>query len=553
MIARRERGFIFTPIVAFAILLLLLSTSYLTFMGRESGYIVRAEYIKPVVNQAVLAMTHQKLSRAAYLGVVDFINGVNLPKGGTNGYRNGYVAVHAGGSNIEWVTPEGLAAPYRLVDVGSLDGSYDSYKTVIESLRYYIDYELARLAVDIHDKIKRNTNAEVWIIPRCYVTGEPALLLDLKTWRIYLPRYIPSDPSSVGSMPIVPSSDDPSTLYVRVQLTLIVQAPRWELIYMDLGQTTVTVSVQGYAPVVAWEHRPILDPLPIWAYYAAKARWGDNPPLRFKPQLVPGNYQIAVGNAGTLAGEPIKQSDAIRFFHAYLNWVNGEGRNSTYDADKLRLAHMLSVPAKSLPWDDVSMPPDVRPEDPPWVIQPYFPVRWNDETGRPPNFVERAAGILYVLPDGNTLSVDGIKSGFDAVWRCRVGMETLIPALPSQYVTVLPGGPHGTVDWMAWMEALCTRSPGLRGAMYRWVSHKATDQWYHPVHLFWLYGFNSGDRTVQRIVSVLRSIGIKVATDAEPKGFALPGVSLLNWFILPGTNTSMVEKNGHVIKVWPRA
>ncbi len=547
---RRERGLVFTPITAVAIVLLLLSASYLSLLGRESGYLVRAEYIKPIVNQAVLAASHQRLSRAVYLGVVDFINGASLPGGGRNGYRNGRIAVHEGGSNIEWITPQGLAAPYRTRDVGTLDGDWDAYRDVIESLRYYIDYEFARMAVDVHDKIKRSTNAEVWVVPRCYVQGEPPLSLDLRTWRFYLSRYIPSDPNDPSRMAIVPSSDDPFTLYVHVQVTLVVQAPRWELLYMDLGRTTVAVSLQGYAP---GQQRPLLDPLPLWTYYVARNRWGSDAPLRFKPQLVIGYYQTAAGAFGTLGGRTVTQSDLIRFYRAYLAWNNGEGWGNSEDPeDAVRMAHVLSVAGKMVPWDENDLTPGVDPNNPPWVILPYFPVRYNDELGRPPNLVERAAGILYVTPGGGSvISVDGHKSACTAVRLCDCGMETILPMLPVRYVR-LPwqrSGANGTVDWMAWMGALASRSWSLRGAMWRYVD-VARDQDWEPLNLYSMYAFNADDGTVRRINELLDPIGLRLATDRNPRGFALPGAELARWFLFPHSKVSMVAHGWTVFRLW---
>ncbi|WP_456483113.1 hypothetical protein [Methanopyrus kandleri] len=566
MIPRGERGFLFTPAVALALALLLLSVSYLSYQGRESGYLIRCEYIKPVINEAILSMTHQQLSRVVYLGVVDFLNGTELPGGEKNGYRYGRIAVHAGGTNIEWVaSPTGLLAPYDIVDVGRLKGDYDSYRTVIESLRYYIDYELAKLAVDVHDSIKQAQGAEVWIVPRCYVGQGEWLYWD---WsdpehpKVRLSQYVRSDPGDLSKTPIVPDAHDPFTIYVHLDVHLMAQIPGWEMIDLDLGETTVQISIQGYAPS-GNENRAVFDPLPIWAYYVSKDRWGDGP-LKFKPMIVMGNYQVAVGQGGSIGGEPVGQSDVIRFYSAYLNEVNGDGSNSTADEDKLRLAHVLSIPGKMLPWDDTRLldKNEVDGEtESTWVILPYFPIRENvlgDDVGRPPNFIERAAGILYVLSSNRVVSVDGIEDpDVDAIQRCEAGMETLIPALPAEEVDVWAHGPFGTVDWMAWMEVLASRSGKLRGVINgvrasEFGPPERYDDRGEPVRLFRLYGFNSDDPVVQRINNLLTGIGLQLATDADRrKGFALPGADVLKWFLLPDTNTDMVLKNDRVIRVWP--
>ncbi|WP_158295914.1 hypothetical protein [Methanopyrus kandleri] len=545
--------------------LLLLSVSYLSYRGRESGYLIRCEYIKPVINEAILSMTHQQLSRAVYLGVVDFLNGTELPGGEKNGYRYGRIAVHAGGTNIEWVaSPTGLLAPYDIVDVGRLKGDYDSYRTVIESLRYYIDYELAKLAVDVHDSIKQTQGAEVWIVPRCYV-GDGSLYWDTSDPehpKVRLSWYGRSDPKDVSRTPIVPDAHDPFTIYVHLDIYLIAQVPGWEQFNLHLGQTTVQASIQGYAPS-GNENKAVFDPLPIWAYYVSKDRWGDGP-LRFKPMIVMGNYQVAVGQGGSIGGERVGQSDVIRFYSAYLNEVNGDGRNSEADEDKLRLAHVLSIPGKMLPWDDTKLLNENEVDgetESQWVILPYFPTRENvlgDDVGRPPNFIERAAGILYVLPSNRVVSVDGIEDpDVDVIQRCEAGMETLIPALPAEEVDVWAHGPFGTVDWMAWMEVLASRSGKLRGVINgvrasEFGPPERYDDRGEPVRLFRLYGFNSNDPVVRQINSLLAGIGLQLATDADRrKGFALPGADILKWFLLPGTNTDMVLKNGRVIRVWP--
>ncbi|WP_456482684.1 hypothetical protein [Methanopyrus sp.] len=567
MIPLGERGFLFTPAVALALALLLLSVSYLSYRGRESGYLVRCEYIKPVINEALLSMTHQQLSRAVYLGIVDFMNGAKLPGGEKNGYRYGRIAVHAGGNNIEWVaSPTGLVAPYDIVDVGRLNGDYDSYRTVIESLRYYIDYELAKLAVDVHDSIKRTQGADVWVVPRCYVGHGEWLYWDRSDPehpKIKLSQYVPSDPSDVSKTPIVPSAHDPFTIYVHLDIHLMAQIPGWETFDMDLGETTVTVSIQGYAPSGS-ENKAVFDPLPIWAYYASKYRWGDDSPLRFKPMIVLSNYQISVGQGGSIGGETVDQSDVIKFYSAYLNEVNGDGGNSTDPGDKLRLAHVLSIPGKMLPWDDTKLldKNEVNGEtESSWVILPYFPIREGElknDVGRPPNFIERAAGILYVLPDGRVVSVDGIKDpGVETIRECKTGMETLIPTLPAEDVDVWAHGPFGTVDWMAWMEVLASRSGELRGVIdgvraSEFGAPEYYDDQGEPLRIFRLYGFNSDDPTVQRVNNLLTGAGLQLATDADRrKGFALPGADVLKWFLLPNTNTGMVLKNGRVIRVWP--
>ncbi|WP_088335838.1 hypothetical protein [Methanopyrus sp. KOL6] len=567
MIPIGERGFLFTPAAALSLALLLLSVSYLSYHGRESGYLIRCEYIKPVINEAILSMTHQQLSRAVYLGVVDFLNGAKLPGGEKNGYRYGRIAVHQGGSNIEWVAPPtGLVAPYKIVDVGPLNGSYDSYRTVIESLRYYIDYELAKLAVDVHDSIKRTQGADVWIVPRCYAGHGEWLYWD---WsdpehpKVMLSQYVPSNPSDISKTPIVPDAHDPFTIYVHLDIHLMAQIPGWEVLDIDLGETTVQASIQGYAPY-GNENRAVFDPLPIWAYYASKYRWSDNSPLKFKPMMVIGNYQVAVGQGGSIGGESVGEPDVIRFYSAYLNEVNGDGGNSTNDEDKLRLAHVLSVPGKMLPWDDTRLldKNEVDGEvESQWVILPYFPIRegvLSNDVGRPPNFIERAAGILYVLPSDRVVSVDGIHdSGVEAIEDCKAGMETMIPTLPAEEVDVWAHGPFGTVDWMAWMEVLASRSGELRGvidgvrASEFGIPERYEDQG-EPMRIFRLYGFNSDDPMVKNINSVLSGTGLQLATDSDRRrGFALPGADILKWFLLPGTNEDMVLKNDKVIRIWP--
>ncbi|WP_457619480.1 hypothetical protein [Methanopyrus sp.] len=566
MIPGGERGFLFTPAAALALALFLLSVSYLSYKGRESGYLIRCEYIKPVINEAVLSMTHQQLSRAVYLGVVDFLNGAQLPGGETNGYRYGRIAVHAGGTNIEWVaSPTGLVAPYYLVDVGSLKGDYNSYRIVVESLRYYIDYELAKLAVDVHDSIKQSTKADVWIVPRCYVSGERLYWdrSDPEHPKIRLTQYVRSDPADVSKTPIVPDAHDPFTIYVHLNIHLMAQIPGWETLDLNLGETTVQVSIQGYAPSENG-NKAMFDPLPIWAYYVSKYRWGDGP-LRFKPMIVIGNYQVAVGQGGSLGGETVGQADVIRFYSAYLNQVNGDGRNSQDYEDKLRLAHVLSISGKMLPWDDTKLidKNEVNGEtESQWIILPYFPVREGNlggDVGRPPNFIERAAGIMYVLPDSRVVSVDGIidDSNVEAINECKAGMETPIPTLPAEDVDVWAHGPFGTVDWMAWMEVLASKSDKLRDVIdgvraSEFGAPEYFDDYGEPLRVFRLYGFNSDDPVVQKINSLLAEAGLQLATDADRrKGFALPGADVLKWFLLPNTNTDMVLKNDRVIRVWP--
>ncbi|WP_457614254.1 hypothetical protein [Methanopyrus sp.] len=562
MIPREERGFLFTPAAALALALFLLSVSYLSYKGRESGYMVRCEYIKPIINEAMLSMTHQQLSRAVYLGVVDFMNGAQLPGNETNGYRYGRIAVHAGGTNIEWVaSPTGLVAPYNIVNVGSLKGDYNSYRTVIESLRYYIDYELAKLAVDVHNSIMQNTKADVWIVPRCYVSGEGLYLdrSDPEHPKIRLTQYTRSDPADISKTPIVPDVHDPFTIYVHLDIHLMAQIPGWETFDLDLGKTTVQVSIQGYAPLEN-ENKAVFDPLPIWAYYVSKYRWG-NGPLKFKPMIVVGNYQVAVGQGGSIGGEKVGQADVIRFYSAYLNQVNGDGRNSQNDEDKLRLAYVLSISGKMLPWDDTKLidKNEVNGEtESQWVILPYFPIRegnLSNDVGRPPNFIERAAGIMYVLPDNKVVSVDGVidDSNVEAISECRAGMETLIPTLPAEDVDVWAHGPFGTVDWMAWMEVLASESSELRDVIDNGLeTSKYLDDYGEPLRVFRLYGFNSDDPVVQKINNLLAEAGLQVATDADRRrGFALPGADVLKWFLLPNTNTDMVLKDGRVIRVWP--
>ncbi|NPB02628.1 MAG: hypothetical protein GXO28_06950 [Methanopyri archaeon] len=541
---RDERGFIFTPLAVLALALLILAASYLSFTGRQSFFLIKAERIKGIINLAASSFTSKNLSLYAYKGVVDFINGINPPY---DGYRYGTITKYSVGSGGSFTDS---SPPTTSVAVSSLHGDPASLDNVEESLRYYIDRSFLSLAQSIHSQTSSMYKGiDVWVVPVVYNGTEKVSVSPSGT--VTVSNYSPSNVAA-GKIPIKQGAD-PFTLEVSTLVTLRVYA----------SPTTIPGAATAALITVSWTEtvpvdlsgmyystsgvKPIADPLPIWTYYVSKDKYG-GAPLKFIPMLSIGAARYSVGYGGGIVTSTgtqyITQSDFARFFDAFLRFDYLGEANSTDSTDVTSLGKVLVSIDGMLPWNDKTVQSTVgsSPLQSSPVVIPYFPERHGG-----PGFLLRAAGALYYDPDGNwSVSYDGVHT-----FPVKVedsGFETYITKLPSDYVsgTFNPGP-----GWAVWMQLLAQYSSSLKSVIDGKTLSSYSDQYGTPLHYFYRYGFNSDDPLVKEIQTILGYRLLSLATDTNPKGFALPGVEVYYWFLDPGTNTSLVLKNGSVIRVWP--